>query len=765
MISFDADERQLEAARHPFASPLIVIDGPAGTGKTQALLARAQRIAASLTSDQAVLLAAPDAIKLESLAHALPADFERAHVRTATLAEIAFETLVRHAIEHQEPEPGLIDDVRAAHLFEQAGAELFSLEWGEFVSAEIDPEIAGLRTPERFAAAAYRLIRKLRSAQIDPGEFRAICLRGTTSFYAHPPNFASPDLITGTGAAYRDSLRVDAAELARQREREIDLAKILARLYERYCERLRTQRCHTPADALDAGTHLLRADVSLAGAVKERYPYACIDDAQDLTGGELSFLEALYGGELRGVTLAGDAAQSTCTFAGARGQRTLAQAAVRFTLERQHRCAPAILQVARRVIDVRANGTAVPQAVSLYRATTVQDEADFVADNVAAAIAGGTAPQRIALIARSVRCMGDYLQALLARNVPLDIAGDANLYDFPVVQDALAALWSVADPYRHDWLLHTLEAPWLALSDASIALLCGEPSSPQAQLFELPGGESDPARARWDRHRDLRLGRNVTRGDRDADLPAETRERIVAFRAARERWEAFERKLDLVELARLIVGETVLATRSEGDGAQRFNDALIARLIDDVAAFTAREPLGSLHDYLHYVERVAETDEDLLTLRPRRTDSVSVLSVEAAKGRQFEDVFLVDARASGFPRYYVPDAFLFYPSLGIIAKENVGEGARSARTAKFTYAMYKFKTRERYVEEERRAFACAATRASERLWISASGRPTRGAAAPELLEELRGAGLPGVRDVTHTWRPTRARVTAAIFSN
>jgi superfamily I DNA/RNA helicase len=463
------------------------------------------------------------------------------------------------------------------------------------------------------------------------------------------------------------------------------------------------------------------------------------------------------------VTLAGDAAQATCTFAGARGERSLAQAPVRFTLEQQRRSAPAIVDVVRRVIDVRAAGSAAPESVALFRATSVQDEADFVADNIAAAIAAGTQPQRIAVIARSVRAMGDYLHALLKREVPVDIAGDANLYDFSPVQDALAALWSVADPYRHDWLLRSLEAPWLALSDASIALLCGEPSSPQPLLFDLPKGEHDTARPRWDKHRDLRLGRNVTRGDRDADLAPESLARVLAFRSARERWEEQERTLDLVSLARLIAGETVLATEHR-PARRRFDAGLIARLIDDIAAFAAREPLGSLHDYLTYVERVGETDEDLLSLRMQRRDGVNILSVEAAKGREFDQVFIIDARAAAFPRYYVPDAFLFYPALGIIAKENVGEGARAARTAKFSYAMYKFKTRERYVEEERRAFACAASRASQRLWISASGRPTRGNAAPELLEELRSAALPGVRDVTHTWKPSGLRVSPAMFS-
>jgi superfamily I DNA/RNA helicase len=660
MISFEADQIQQEAIAHPFESPLVAIDGAAGTGKTQALLGRVRNIAATLEGDRCVLLGAPDGMKLEALVRTLEQGTPQGQIVALTPADVAFDLLLRHAIQRGAPEPSLIDDVRAAHLFEQAGAELFSLEWSEFVSAEVDPEIAGLRTPERFVAAAYRLIRKLRSAQIEPGEFEALCMRGATSFYANPPNFASPELITATGAQYRDSLRVDANELARQREREIDLAKILVRLYQRYCERLRTQRCHTHADALAASTILLRTDAGFAAATKQRYPYACIDDAQDLTKGEILFLEALYGPELHGVTLAGDAAQATCTFAGARGERILAQARVRFTLAGQRRSAPAIAEVARRAIDVRATATAAPESVALYRATSVQDEAGFVADNIAAAIAAGTAPKRIALIARSVRAMGDYLHALLERDVPVDIAGDANLYDFAAVQDALAALWSVADPYRHDWLLRTLEAPWLALSDASIALLCGEPSNLQPLLFELPKGEHDPARARWDKHRDLRLGRNVTRGDRDADLPPESLARVLAFRSARERWEEQERTLDLVSLARLIAGETILATE-QGAARRCFDAALIARLIDDIAAFAAREPLGSLHDYLTYVERVGETDEDLLSLRMRRDDCVNVLSVEAAKGREFEAVFIVDARAAAFPRYYVPDAFLFYP--------------------------------------------------------------------------------------------------------
>jgi superfamily I DNA/RNA helicase len=117
---------------------------------------------------------------------------------------------------------------------------------------------------------------------------------------------------------------------------------------------------------------------------------------------------------------------------------------------------------------------------------------------------------------------------------------------------------------------------------------------------------------------------------------------------------------------------------------------------------------------------------------------VRVLDVEAAKGETFDAVFVVGASAGSWPRYYVPDAFLFTPSLGMIPKENVGD-ADAARTAKFTYALYRAKLREKYIAEERRALFCAASRARRTLSISASGRATKGVAAPEILAELQRA--------------------------
>ena len=723
----------------------LAIVGPAATGKTTALIARARRLAADLEGTARAAVFTPSDAGVRSLRERFADDAHPNDARIACMPFGAFALdIVIAARAPGAPNPHAIDEADASMLFERAGASLFALEWAEFIADEIDPEITGLRSPERFSAAAFRLIRKLRGALISPERFRTACLQGAAKFYAHAPNLAHPDLLRETQQKYRDSLRVTPEELARQHQREIDLGKILARLYEQYVATIVGCGSLTATDAVYEATMLLRAEPARATALRAAWPAALVDDAQDANAGQLGLLEAIYGTTLANVTLAGDAAQSTRGFAtGGRGEGAFAAATRTIALGDAPRLAPAIARIARIGAGdaVAARESAPPDArddVVVYRATSQRDETTFVASEVARLVAGGTAPERIAVIVRTLGCAHGFIDALLAREIPVDIGGAASLFAYPAVLDALAALWPVVDPFRHDFLLRALEAPWLALADASIATLCGDAAEPQPLLFALEGDDIDEARAgRWDRRRDLRLGRNVTRGDVDLDLPDETRARLVAYREARERWVAASRTHALSDHARLILDETVGATRT-ATARGRFEHALVARLLDDIDAFSARDPLATLADYLERAERVANAEADLLQIAPHARDAVSVIDVEHAKGRYFDAVFVVDLRAGAWPRYYVPDAFLFSPAWGMLPKDNVGD-ATAARTAKFTYVMFRNKIRETYNAEERRAFYVAATRAQGRLFLSASGRPTRGVSAPEILAEIERA--------------------------
>ncbi|HZO95398.1 MAG TPA: UvrD-helicase domain-containing protein [Candidatus Baltobacteraceae bacterium] len=735
----DGDRVTVLALERALALPvehgLLAFTGLPTSGKTDALVRRfAALLAADATLAEAAIVTAARADGARALAARMRAATGVA-VDGATLDALAFELLRAHPLETGLAlDVELVDPLDATEIFERAAAPLFSAEWADWLGAEVDPEIAGLRTPDRFADAALRLIRKLREAGIDDETFLAMALRGANTFYANPPNLASPALLAATKDEHRASLAVGAAELERQRKRELDLAKILKRLYGAYREEIVRRGCLTASDALVEATRLLESRPAIARAVRRRLRVAFVDDAHDLGAAALRFLRALFGDALDGVAIAGDPAAATQNFAGARPEQLFRRAATTVALE--PRGLPAqIAAVMRATIDADPLRPVPPgDAVRVIRLQDRASEADAVASRIAALVERGTPPGKIALLHRTLRTLGPFEDALLARDLPVALAGDPALFERGDVLDALALLWASVDPFRHAWTLRALQTPMLRLSDASIALLCGEPANPQPALFALPENP-DPDR-RWDRQRDVRLGTNVLRGERDDDLTPLARERLAAFRARRARWAAWVRDADPESAARAIVEDGGLLAAREGETAarRRLRATLIARLIALIGAYAQRRPFDGLARALAHCERLALSEQGP-AIEDERDDAIVVAAVDRVLARRFDHVFVVDARAGAFPPYYVPDAFLFSPTHGMIPKECAGD-ARAARTAKFTWYEHSANPRAAYVKEQRRLFAAVLGRADATATISASGKATRGKAAPELAAEV-----------------------------
>ena len=544
---------------------------------------------------------------------------------------------------------------------------------------------------------------------------------------------------------YRDSLHVSAAELERQRRHEVDLAKVIARLYRSYLDELVAAGQLTRADAIAEATRLLGSHPAAAASARATVEWAFIDDAQDLGIGELRFLQALFGERLARATFAGDAAQTTQTFAGARPERTFALAAQTFVLEANHRVPPAVAGAARLVVDPRhlPLPAAVPPepAVRLRRVSQQAREAQALADDVTALLASGTAPEAIAVVARGLVGCAPYADALLERDVAITFAGAFDLFDDPDAEDALALLWSACDPFRHDYLLRALQGPTMRLSDASLQILCSEPPNPQTLLFELPGEEANAAASRWDRRRDLRLAMNVTRGDRDAHLAPEARERLVRFRERRARWASLARAYPAEAVADVAFAEGGLLERRRGETAARLHKrlAVLAHLREEIVACCKLERSRTLADFLASTQTLAASEDRLVNCMPCAQGAVVIGSVEGVKGAQFDHVFIVNVRAGAFPPYYAPDSFLFSPNYGMIPKDNVGD-ASAARTAKFTWYMHHAKLRETFVAEERRALACAMTRARRSVTLSTWGKRRAASRRPRSSPNSRRAG-------------------------
>ena len=683
LVELSAEQREAAERSH---DECFAILGPPGAGKSIALAERAAALRARFPASEPLYLTSER--ELDEFA----VELLRACGRDVTL----------------------VDDVDAELLFAQACAPLFALEWNEFSADQLDPEVPGLRSPERFLRSAFRLIRRLRDADVAPAFFLSRALTGATEFYAQPPNFAEPALLSATKHSYHDSLAVSSEELTRQRRREIDLAKILAKLFERYVELVESADRMTGRDAAIAAAELLERNGDCAQALRARHRFALLDDAQELTKSHLRLVRAIFGDRLQGVTLCGDPTSVVTHARMTNPKETFGFATA----------------------SVELHGSYRSPAVQLERSGDARAEAALVAARVTEWIDGGTAPERIAVIFRSVRNVELYEEALLERNVPTLLSGDSNVFTDRRALDALALLWNVYDPFAHAWLLRTLGNRAIGLSDASLVLLCSEPPDPQRALFAFDQEPAPTARAtRWHPKRDLRLGWNVVRGERDEALSDDAAARIRRFRSLRERWVAAMHELPFERFARLVWSEGLARDGEPGSARARAQQAVLRHLLQRLQAFVTQNADPGIADVLEYAAQRMESD--LETCQLDETEGfVHLLSVEATRGREFEHVVVSNVRPGGFPRWYAPDAFLFSPRYGMIPKDNVGD-ARAARTAKFSYYVYRSKASQQYYDRERRAFRYACRRARRSVLVTAGGPPIRSKSAPEFLEELR----------------------------
>ncbi|MDQ2991804.1 MAG: AAA family ATPase [Candidatus Eremiobacteraeota bacterium] len=693
---------------------VAIVGGP-GTGKTTLLIER-YRAAVARDGAERTLLLAPTPFVLDALRRRLG---EPAGTTFGALAAELTGTRI-------------VDEIAAEALFERAAAPLLALEWPEIMDATVDIEVSGLRMPSRFLESAFRLVRKLRESVIAPEVFLQSSMVGATSFYGHTPNLAHSDLLMYTKETHRDSLAVDGAELQRQFKHEIYLAKILAKLYRSYVDLQEREGAMTGRDAIVEAIASIGARADLQAAVRARWSSVFVDEAQELNLGELGLLQAIRGAALDDVTLAGDPNGATGTFRGARPDRVFALATERIESADRH----------------RTRQTADPSAphLRLYRARDQRAEAEFVADEVAEFLRSGTPPDEIAVLFRSVRHVRIYEEALLTRDVPAIAVGDANVFEDPRALDAMALLWNVYDPFRHDYMLRTLAGPAMALSDATLASLCGEPPDAQTLLFEEDDASPATRARRWDPRRDLRLGWNVTRGEADASLSDLARARLERFRALRAGWVEVSSRIALVDLARLVWSEGLAQRGAPTSAPARTQAAILRRLVVRIARFAEANASATLGDFLTDAEVRAQSEFESCE-ESAETGFVRLISIEAARGSEFDRVVVPNAKPGAFPRWYVPDSFVYSPNLGTIAKDNVGDGT-AARTAKFSYYVYRTKARERYNEEERRAFNYALSRARKTALVTAWDRPTRGLTAPEFLQELRAARSLGSEDLT-----------------
>ncbi len=512
--------------------------------------------------------------------------------------------------------------------------------------------------------------------------------------------------------------------------------------------RLKEERRVVDFDDLEDGAlRLLGERPEVAALYHEQFGAILVDEFQDTNERQRRLLEALLGapvGQSGRLFVVGDAKQSIYRFRGAdvevfrRVEREVTRAGGRtVALDRTHRAHGDLVELLNRLLagvlgtaDDAAHLYAVPFAplrawdergparfqpphVELHLG--LADTADEGRRAAGAALAArlqrlhaseGMAWGEAACLFRASTDFAVYEEAFEEAGIPYVTVAGAGFYGRPEVRDLVNALRALADPGDDLAMAGLLRSPAIGLEDASLFLLRWGPDGASRHLWQALRGEL-------------------------AMLPLEERERAARAAAIVSELSAqvgrqpvaavLKRFLDLTAYP-AILGLSPHARRAE-------------RNVQKLLADAQRSGAVGVGDFLDYVQTLADVAAREGEAPPEGGQAVRLMTVHKAKGLEFPVVVIADAAHDDAPR---APGVLLHPEWGLVIRLGRSEGAD--RREGLLHCLARSGEAEMQDAEERRLLYVAATRAREKLLVSAHVKPGRPALSCQgWLERLAAA--------------------------
>lgn len=235
--------------------------------------------------------------------------------------------------------------------------------------------------------------------------------------------------------------------------------EIVARVYERYQQRLQAGSALDFDDLLMQTVLMFRQHEDILAAYRRRFEYILVDEFQDTNTAQYELVRLLAGG-YRNVFVVGDEDQSIYRWRGAdfrnvlRFREDFPDARV-ILLEQNYRSTQTILDAANAVIKHNRHRTPKKlftdrgrgPAIVVYRAYDEYDEADFVIGEIERLTAAGEVrPGQCAIMYRTNAQSRALEEAFVRRGMPYRLVGATRFYSRKEIKDVLAYLRLVENP-------------------------------------------------------------------------------------------------------------------------------------------------------------------------------------------------------------------------------------------------------------------------------------------------------------------------------
>jgi DNA helicase II / ATP-dependent DNA helicase PcrA len=477
-------------------------------------------------------------------------------------------------------------------------------------------------------------------------------------------------------AQAKQSTPIKRAQTARLKRDE------LLELVEAYTEAKQLRDVMDFADQLALGATIAERCPEVGGIERQRFRVVLLDEYQDTSVAQRRMLAGLFSGPDAAaglghpVTAVGDPCQAIYGWRGAsvanldefpaQFRRADGGPARLFSLSVNRRSGRQILDAAnshaaplhaihRGLEPLTSPTDAGGGEIRVALHDSYADETDWVADQVIAAHRSDPSLcwSSTAILVHDNADAANVHEALVTRDIPVEVVGLGGLLDLPEVADVVATLEVLHDPTANAACLRLLAGSRWRIGPRDLALL----GQRARQLAAQPAPTSAPDLAVALEHAVARLDPTETVSLGDAlDSPGDVPYSV----AARTRFAAFAREIrhlrtfsaePLVDLVRRVI-ETIgleielAASASQDQSARRDN---LATFVDAVSSFAGSEGEATLPGLLAYLRAEDEHAQGLLVAAPTESDSVKLLTVHKAKGLEWDVVFLPMLSEGVFP--------------------------------------------------------------------------------------------------------------------
>lgn len=446
-------------------------------------------------------------------------------------------------------------------------------------------------------------------------------------------------------------------------------------IYQRYWERCRRADAMDFDDLLFYTFLLFRDHPEVLARYQEQFRYILVDEYQDTNFAQHSIVLQLAKNHQH-VCVVGDDAQSIYSFRGADIDNILYFTKVYpdtkvFKLEQNYRSTQTIVRAANSLIEKNQwqirkevfSEKEKGEAIGVYQAYSDVEEGDIVVNKIAELRREKRyAYSDFAILYRTNAQSRIFEEAMRKRSMPYRIYGGLSFYQRKEIKDVIAYFRLIVNPNDEEAFKRIINYPARGIGDTTVGKIIAAATGHNVSLWTVL---CEP----------LAYGLNFNKGT-VGKLQA-FRELISAFITDAAEKNAYEIGADIIRQSGII--NDVCQDSSPENLSRKEN---IEELVNGMSDFCAQRqeegnPNVLLGDFLSEVSLLTDQDSD----KDGDDEKITLMTVHSAKGLEFKNVFVVGMEENLFPSGMVGDS-------------------------------------PRALEEERRLFYVAITRAEEHCFLS-----------------------------------------------